>query len=77
MLFRSYDNLLRLPQFQVFSRSRLGQQDDLSGVHGEVLDDVIDRLENRDVVLLYLAPAQQGGAIQAAKDFVGLPDGRP
>ena len=34
------------------------EHDDLARVHTEVLDDVINRLEDRDVVSLNLAPAQ-------------------
>ncbi len=37
---------------------RLTEHDDLARVHAEVLDHVINRLEDRDVVSLNLAPAQ-------------------
>jgi hypothetical protein len=38
---------------------RFRQQDDLAGVHREVLDDVIDGLEDRHVARLNRAPSVQ------------------
>ena len=38
---------------QILRRQHLRREDDLAGVHREVLDDVIDRLQHRHVVLLH------------------------
>ena len=62
------------PQLEIFGKASLAQENDLAGVHAEVLDDVIHRFEDRDVVALDLSPAEQRVFVERFDDFIGLGD---
>lgn len=60
---------------QVFAGYRLGQKDNLPGVHGEVLDDVIDRCQYCQSVVLNVASLGQASFGERLDQGAGLLDG--
>ncbi|HVH26247.1 MAG TPA: hypothetical protein VM818_05790 [Vicinamibacterales bacterium] len=60
------------PQLQISCGQRLGEDDDLSRVHAEVLDDVVDGLKHGHVVSLNGTRGEQRLGTELAKHGVGL-----
>src|SRR5277367_4828460 len=62
---------------EILARQQLGEQDDLAGMHREMLDHMGDRLQNRDVVTLGSNSFNEPGGRQGTDEGGSFDNAQP